>query len=440
MAYIKTNWVNNETELNAQNMNHIEDGIEGAYGIPLLAVTDTAPAECEAGDKYYDETTGKIYTATGHNTWGTIGEDPEEGSFYIVFATQNVYTYDGQDLVSVGGGAGGQIAISEEEPTEEEILWINPEEETNQAKYKYNDEWQELNIKALDSMPIGAIIQFAGSTIPNGWLICDGTAISRETYADLYTKIGTAYGTGDGSTTFNVPNFKGKVAVGYNSSETEFNALGKTGGSKEMQKHSHRVQGGDGHFIHGGTGEGSAQLPLGGQFYQYTTNPWTNEAGTGNSGNLQPYLTVNYIIKALNTTPTMASVVNTQSDSTEDTYSCDFINKKLSYSTTEVKTNKTWINGKPVYQKVLEFSTTQTSEFTLSKLLDSDAEDVININGLFHDGTVNKSVINSLSLSGTNYQTYCWYRGTDKNICLKSTGSAGTFTAKVIVEYTKTTD
>jgi hypothetical protein len=128
MAYIKTNWVNNETELNAQNMNHIEDGIEGAYGIPLLAVTDTAPAECETGDKYYDETTGKIYTATGHNTWGTTGEDPETGSFYIVFATQNVYTYDGQDLVSVGGGAGGQIAISETEPTEEEILWINPED------------------------------------------------------------------------------------------------------------------------------------------------------------------------------------------------------------------------------------------------------------------------------------------------------------------------
>lgn len=81
----------------------------------------------------------------------------------------------------------------------------------------------------------------------------------------------------------------GRVPVGIDSNDTDFDTIGETGGSKEMQKHSHRVLGGDGHFVHGGTGEGSAQLQLGGQFYQYTTNPWTTEAGTGNSGNLQPY-------------------------------------------------------------------------------------------------------------------------------------------------------
>ena len=89
----------------------------------------------------------------------------------------------------------------------------------------------------------------------------------------------------------------GRVLVGQDTTQTEFDTLGETGGSKEMQKHSHRVQGGDGHFGHGGTGEGNAQLQLGGQFYQWTTNPWTNEAGSGNSGNLQPYIVVSMWVR-----------------------------------------------------------------------------------------------------------------------------------------------
>lgn len=55
-------------------------------------------------------------------------------------------------------------------------------------------------------MPTGSIIPFAGTNIPDGYLLCDGSAISRTTYADLFAVIGTVYGTGDGSTTFNLPN------------------------------------------------------------------------------------------------------------------------------------------------------------------------------------------------------------------------------------------
>lgn len=54
-------------------------------------------------------------------------------------------------------------------------------------------------------MPTGSIIPFAGTNIPDGYLLCDGSAISRTTYADLFAVIGTVYGTGDGSTTFNIP-------------------------------------------------------------------------------------------------------------------------------------------------------------------------------------------------------------------------------------------
>lgn len=58
-----------------------------------------------------------------------------------------------------------------------------------------------------DIMPAGVIVPFAGTTVPAGYLLCDGSAISRTTYADLFAAIGTTYGPGDGNTTFNLPNF-----------------------------------------------------------------------------------------------------------------------------------------------------------------------------------------------------------------------------------------
>jgi microcystin-dependent protein len=63
-------------------------------------------------------------------------------------------------------------------------------------------------------VPIGAILAYAGSTAPSGWVMCDGSAISRTDYATLYTAIGTGFGVGDGSTTFNVPDCRGRMLVG----------------------------------------------------------------------------------------------------------------------------------------------------------------------------------------------------------------------------------
>lgn len=68
--------------------------------------------------------------------------------------------------------------------------------------------------KRIDYVPVGTVQDFAGSTAPSGWLLCYGQAISRTTYAALFAVIGTAFGTGDGSTTFNVPDMRGGVAVG----------------------------------------------------------------------------------------------------------------------------------------------------------------------------------------------------------------------------------
>lgn len=78
---------------------------------------------------------------------------------------------------------------------------------------KYNDNgiWKELSIKTMDTLPIGIVIAFAGENIPTDWLECDGSAISRTVYATLFGVIGTSYGEGDGSTTFNLPNLTGDV-------------------------------------------------------------------------------------------------------------------------------------------------------------------------------------------------------------------------------------
>lgn len=61
---------------------------------------------------------------------------------------------------------------------------------------------------------IGSIVPFTGSALPNGYLLCDGSAVSRTTYADLFSVIGTEFGSGDGSTTFNIPDLTGRLAIG----------------------------------------------------------------------------------------------------------------------------------------------------------------------------------------------------------------------------------
>lgn len=76
----------------------------------------------------------------------------------------------------------------------------------------------------------GAILPYGAGSAPTGYLLCDGSAVSRSTYSDLFTAISTTWGAGDGSTTFNVPDLRGRVPVGQNAST--FAALAATGGTE----------------------------------------------------------------------------------------------------------------------------------------------------------------------------------------------------------------
>ena len=93
-------------------------------------------------------------------------------------------------------------------------------------------------------MNIGSILPYTGSTIPEGFLECDGRAVSRDLYAELFDVIGTTYGSGDGSTTFNLPNLSGRVALGVGTGYS----IGSVGGSEthslvssELAEHNHEV-------------------------------------------------------------------------------------------------------------------------------------------------------------------------------------------------------
>lgn len=190
----------------------------------------------------------------------------------------------------------------------------------------------------------GTLNMYAGSSAPTGWLLCNGSAVSRTTYASLYSVVGTAYGAGDGSTTFNVPNLVDRMPVGAGSSY----ALASTGGTAtttlsttNLPAHNHGVNDpshahgvadpGHAHGVydpghsHGGiqtfaSGQG---IQVGGGQYYYGNNTSVSGTGVGiygnstgigiygaytgistqNTGsgtaftNLPPYLGINYIIK-----------------------------------------------------------------------------------------------------------------------------------------------
>ena len=182
-------------------------------------------------------------------------------------------------------------------------------------------------------VPPGCISAYAGASAPGGWLICNGQAIDRQIYYNLFNVIGTLYGSGDGETTFNVPNLKGRHIMGIDASLSEFDVRGETGGEikhtltiDEMPTHSHNVN--DPGHNHGVTDPGhrheyannagdqsvtpgfssAADEPEYGQYTSYSftgvsVNTNITNISLGNTGGsqahyvLDPYMALHYIIK-----------------------------------------------------------------------------------------------------------------------------------------------
>lgn len=136
--------------------------------------------------------------------------------------TRDVSIQDGNNLILQNDDENQTISINADDceasytvtlpptaPTEDgQVLRVNSG--TTDAEL----EWGTIATPA--GSPAGSIIMFGGATAPNGWLICDGSAVSRTTQADLFDAIGTAFGSGDGSTTFNLPDMRGQFPRGLN--------------------------------------------------------------------------------------------------------------------------------------------------------------------------------------------------------------------------------
>jgi microcystin-dependent protein len=170
----------------------------------------------------------------------------------------------------------------------------------------------QQNTLASYAVPTGSVTAFAGSTAPTNFLLCDGTAVSRTTYAELFALISTTYGIGDGSTTFNVPNLKGRMPVGADSTQTEFDTLAETGGAKtvtltdaELPPTQIRVNDGGTLFPLFGAGASTSAGYFGRPGVEFPNSLNTGNAargaqiagGGGSHNNLQPYIVLNYIIK-----------------------------------------------------------------------------------------------------------------------------------------------
>ncbi len=169
--------------------------------------------------------------------------------------------------------------------------------------------------------PVGLVSPFAGSAAPAGWLLCGGQAVSRSTFATLFGVLGTTYGAGDGTTTFNVPDLRGRVPFGAdNMNGTAANrlttagsgvnglALGASGGNQMMQQHTHSIT--DPGHSHGlpanlalmagaatAANATTSGLTALGTTTSATTGLTVQNAGTGSSQNIPPALVLNYIIK-----------------------------------------------------------------------------------------------------------------------------------------------
>jgi microcystin-dependent protein len=186
--------------------------------------------------------------------------------------------------------------------------------ETDTASLKY---WDGSVWNGAITAPTGSVQSYAGSSAPTGWLLCFGQNVSRTTYADLFAVVSTTYGAGDGSTTFGLPDLRGRVPAGLDNMGGSdagrldwANTLGTSGGTQThtltsaesgLPAHSHTTKTISNLANNNGMWHNNADTVAGGDgstgggLITVAQNAAANASSAHN--NMQPTLLLNYIIK-----------------------------------------------------------------------------------------------------------------------------------------------
>lgn len=182
--------------------------------------------------------------------------DPTGGTSYNITSTSQLnsvpYALHAANVISYSAGNG--IAINSNTITNtapNQTVTISGAGSTTVTGSYPN---YTINTPVVNGMPVGTILPFAGSVAPAGYLICDGSQVSRTTYANLFTTIGSAWGSGNGSTTFHLPDLRGRFLRGVDgaagndpdkATRTAINTGGNTGNNvgsaqlDELKSHTH---------------------------------------------------------------------------------------------------------------------------------------------------------------------------------------------------------
>ena len=216
---------------------------------------------------------------------------------------------NGNSIVSVSNG---DISITPDGTGDVILDGLKyPQADGNAGEFLTTDGAGQLSFAdvASSAFSSGMLMPYAGATAPTGWFLCYGQAVSRTTYADLFAVVGTTYGAGDGSTTFNLPDLRGRVIAGKDdmggvsadrltdqSGGLDGDVLGDTGGAEthtlveaELAAHTHSVPSGGG---------GASNYALGGPAGSFSVPQTTGSAGSDTAhNNVQPTIILTYIIK-----------------------------------------------------------------------------------------------------------------------------------------------
>ena len=301
------------------------------------------------------------------------------------------------------------------------------------------------------SLPIGVIHIYAGSNTPTGWMICDGSEVSRTQYSDLFSKIGEIYGSGDGISTFNIPDLRGRIPVGKDDmgGTSSFrvsngDVLGNSGGSEnhtltidEMPSHSHSMTtiSGGGH-----TDAGS------GAYTDYSTfsEQQTSTVGGDQPHNImQPYLITNYIIKVSGSTSNSVNNDNSEVDnSTNNNSNNDTIYEyNINYSVSNNNYGDTliipFIDGKDLFiTGSFNHTQTSTNDVKLKILNDGEQSIYAKTNGFKHYRASGSSTINTYSHGIYDYEVISInYKQTKFNMIVRPIGEITNY-VKVYLEFT----